>query len=58
MPPIGDYLVTAAFNWNAGDWWFTDATPAGFTINWQKDADIARIVINVLKRFWPQKIAI
>jgi hypothetical protein len=56
LPPVGDYLVTAAFNWNAGDWWFTDATPAGFTINWQKDADIARIVINV--SLWPQKIAI
>jgi hypothetical protein len=34
-PPVGNYLVTAAFNWNAGAWWVTDATPAGFTINWE-----------------------
>jgi len=33
-PPAGNYLVTAAFNWNAGTWWVTNATPAGFTINW------------------------
>jgi hypothetical protein len=32
--PAGDYLVAAEFNWNAGAWWVTGATPAGFTINW------------------------
>jgi hypothetical protein len=34
-PLVGNYLVTAAFNWNAGAWWVADATQSGFTINWE-----------------------
>ena len=29
-----NYLVTAAFNWNAGAWWVTNVTAYGFTLNW------------------------
>ncbi len=40
-PPFGNYLVTAAFNWNAGAWWIASATQAGFTINWESQSPAA-----------------
>jgi hypothetical protein len=36
-PPQGNYLVSPAFNWDAGSWWVS-ALHSGFTLNWEKPA--------------------